>query len=53
MMDDGELWELERQGAPVSHCRAKLGHDREARIERQVDDARRALRKRLSPRWAA
>lgn len=26
-MDDGQLWEEARRGAPVQHCRDKIAHD--------------------------
>lgn len=28
-MDDAQLWDEARRGAPVEHCRRKIKHDRE------------------------
>ena len=30
-MNDAELWERERKGEPVTHCRAKIKADERAR----------------------
>jgi hypothetical protein len=34
-MDDGQLWQDMRDGAPVAHCRAKIAHDRGQMIARR------------------
>lgn len=46
-MDDGQLWEDARRGAPIQHCRDKIAHDlvrmrarQAARYERDQPRAR-------------
>jgi hypothetical protein len=54
-MDDAQLFEDMRNGAPVAHCRAKIAHDQAQLIERRnratLDEIKR--RPRLGIKWAA
>jgi len=55
-MDDAQLFEDMRNGAPVAHCRAKIAHDREQMIKRrnrETIDAIERRRPRLGISWAA
>lgn len=49
-MDDAQLWELERQGHPVSHCRARIEARRLDMIAKRTREASRSIERRRNGR---